>query len=371
MRIGFDAKRAVSNFTGLGNYSRFIISNLMKYYPDNIYKLFIPKLPDKDKEKAHETHLGENLYSMKQTRKPFWRTMGIVKNIREEKLDIYHGLSNELPYKINRTGVKSVVTIHDLIFLIHPKFYKPIDRTIYNIKAKHACKVADKIIAVSECTKRDIIKYYNTDPSKIEVIYQGCSPIFEEQADARKKEEVKRKYNLPSEYVLSIGSIEERKNILLIVKALKQIPDIHFVAVGKQSKYAKKVLRYAEENGLSNRVHLFSNISLADLPAILQSSRIFIYPSLYEGFGIPIIEALKSGIPVIGATGSCLEEAGGSHSIYVNPYDEDELANQVNRLLADSITREMMAEEGLKYVKRFSEQFLTEQLMQIYKSLST
>ncbi len=369
MRIGFDAKRAVSNFTGLGNYSRFVISNLMKYYPDNVYKLFISRLPLESKEKVSDRHKDEYIYSTKRTHKPFWRTMGIVKNVREEHIDIYHGLSNELPYRIDQTGVKSIVTIHDLIFLNYPSFYKLADRIIYNLKAKYACKVANRIIAVSECTKRDIIRHYNIEPSKIDVVYQGCFPIFKERADEAKKKEVKRKYNLPDEFLLSIGSIEERKNILLIVKALINIPDIHFIAIGKQKEYAEKVMHYAIENGLSDRVHFISNVPLSDLPAILQSSKIFIYPSLYEGFGIPIIEALSSGVPVIGATGSCLEESGGPHSVYVDPYNDIELAEQVKRLLADDQGRELMIAEGLKYVKRFSDEECTKTLMNVYNSV--
>lgn len=367
MKIGFDAKRAIQNFTGLGNYSRFVISNLIEYYPKNTYKLFSSKLPDKVNKSDIPQDKVE--YSIKNTRKPFWRTFGITKNIKEANIDIYHGLSNELPYGIDKTGVKSVVTIHDLIFLNFPQYYPLIDRKIYNIKAKYASKIADRIVAVSECTKRDIIKYYNIPAKKIDVVYQGCFPIFKEKASEGKKLEVKTKYNLPNDFLLSVGSIEDRKNILLVVKALKQIPDIHFIAIGKKRKYADKVLQYAEENGLSDRVHLISNVPLADLPAILQSCKIFIYPSLYEGFGIPIIEALNSAVPVIGATGSCLEEAGGPDSIYVNPYDDTELAMQVNKLLNNAEARGNMVRKGLEYVQRFSDLKCTEDMQNVYNKL--
>jgi glycosyltransferase involved in cell wall biosynthesis len=367
MKIGFDAKRAISNFTGLGNYSRFVISNLMKYHPDGTYKLFIEKFPTDDRKDL--LNYDKSDYIVKHTRKPFWRTYGIIQDIRKENPDIYHGLSGELPYRINYTGTKSVVTIHDLIFLKFPQFYPVIDRIIYNIKAKYACKIADRIIAVSECTKKDIIKYYHINPEKIEVVYQGCFPVFKQRESSSHIEEIKKKYNLPSEFLLSVGSIEERKNILLIVKALKNVPDIHFVAIGKQRKYAEKVLAYASQHGLSDRVHLISNVPLTDLPAIFQSCRIFIYPSLYEGFGIPIIEALNSGVPVIGATGSCLEEAGGPNSIYVNPYDESELAEQINRLLADNSLRETMIKEGHKYAERFSDEECTNAIYNVYKEL--
>lgn len=367
MKIGFDGKRAVSNRTGLGNYSRFVISNLVKYYSKNTYKIFSEKKPSKEIKEA--INLLDSDYIFKQTKMPFWRTLGINKAIEKEDLDIYHGLSNELPFRIDHTGIKSIVTIHDLIFLKYPQFYPVIDRIIYNIKAKYACKVSDRIVAVSECTKRDIMGYYGIPSEKIDVVYQGCFSIFKESADETKKREVKEKYNLPSKYLLSVGSIEERKNILLIVKALKHIPNIHFVSVGKQQKYAEEVKKYALENGLSDRVHLLSNIPLFDLPTIIQCCKVFIYPSLYEGFGIPIIEALNSKVPVIGAKGSCLEEAGGPNSIYVNPHEELELAKQVNRLLSDHSLCDKMISEGLEYVKRFSDKSCTDALYEVYKSV--
>lgn len=367
MKIGFDAKRAVSNFTGLGNYSRFVISNLMKYYPDNIYRLFIPKLPEEGKDS--DIRKDETIYTLKQTRKPFWRTLGIIKDIEKEGIDIYHGLSNELPFGIKRIDAKTIVTIHDLIFLRYPRFYPLIDRIIYNIKAKYACKAADKIIAVSECTKKDIIEYYKIEPSKIEVVYQGCFPIYKEKSDMIKKTEVKTKYNLPENYLLSVGSIEERKNILLVVKALKQLPDVHFVAIGKKRRYTEEVLRYAAENDLSDRIHILSSVPLTDLPTIMQSCDIFVYPSLYEGFGIPIVEALNSSVPVIGAKGSCLEESGGPNSIYINPLDENELAHQINRILADEALRKTMIKKGIEYVQRFSDKECTEAMIKVYKAL--
>lgn len=366
MKIGFDAKRAVSNFTGLGNYSRFVISNLIKFNPSNTYVLFTQKLP---KEQIKNIPHESIKYTIKTTRKPLWRSWGIIDSIKKDSIDIYHGLSNELPFGIKRTTVKSVVTIHDLIFIKYPKFYPIIDRIIYNIKARYACKAADKIIAVSECTKRDIIEHYNIPSSKIEVVYQGCATVFKEKVSNEQKIKIRNRYNLPDEFLLSVGSIEERKNILLIVKALKLIPDIHFVAIGKKRKYAQEVIKYAEEHNLSDRLHIISDVPFEDLPVIMQSSTIFIYPSLYEGFGIPIIEALYSGIPVIGATGSCLEEAGGPHSIYVNPHSEEELAFEINQLLKDEDKRNTMIEKGLEYVQRFSDETCTKDMIEVYDKL--
>lgn len=367
MKIGLDAKRAMSNFTGLGNYSRFVIKNLIDYYPENTYELFCPSI----NTETEETMFNPNIIVyVKHGFRPFWRTFGITRDIRKEHIDIYHGLSNELPYRIDKTGVKSIVTIHDLIFLRFPELYSKIDRTIYDSKARYACHVADRIVAVSECTKRDIIQYYKVDPDKIDVVYQGCFSIFREMVDENKKDEVLKKHNLPKRYILSIGSIEERKNILLAIKALKYLPDdIHIIAIGKQRKYTEEIIQYMTDNGLEERVHLLSGIPLNDLPAILQMAQLFVYPSIYEGFGIPIIEALNSRIPVIAATGSCLEEAGGPGTIYINPYDEKELGEQINRVLNDKQLHDKMVADGLEYVKRFNDKKCTADLMDVYKKL--
>lgn len=365
IKIGYDAKRATLNFTGLGNYSRFVIKNMSLRHPSMSYYLYTPKPAS---SKIREGLNGSNniTHIIKHGVKPFWRTKGIIKDIKSQKLDIYHGLSNELPLGIHHTKTKSIVTIHDLIFRVHPEFYPLIDRIIYDAKARYACNHADRVIAVSECTKRDIIKIYGVAPSKIDVVYQGCFPIFTIEATAELKEKVKTLYDLPSKFILSVGSIEERKNILLVVKALKHVPDIHFVAIGKKKEYANEVERYAHEHGLNDRIHLLTDIPLEHLPAIFQLAHIFIYPSIYEGFGIPLLEAQNSGLPVIAAKGSCLEESGGLHSIYIDPNDDKELAKEINRLLSDKKLRDYMIREGKEYAKEFSPQKCIESLKAVY-----
>lgn len=367
MIIGYDAKRVLHNFTGLGNYSRYVISNIRKQFPDNQYRLFVQRLSFSPK--LDEEFKDTRLYVWNQKHKRFWRSWRIIDEIAEEKLTIFHGLSNELPFQINRVAAKSVVTIHDLIFLRYPRFYPFIDRIIYHVKAKYACHVADRIVAVSECTKRDIIHYYKIPPEKIDVVYQGCFADFKVRRTAEENKAVRAKYDLPEHYILSVGSIEERKNILLVIKALRELPDVHFVAVGKPRKYFQRLMKYVKQHGLENRVHFRDQVLLGDLPSVLQSADVFVYPSLYEGFGIPIVEALSSGVPVIGAKGSCLEEAGGSGSIYVDPYDAHELASQIRRILSDKLLAESMVQNGYAYVKRFSDERCTDNLMKVYESV--
>jgi len=374
MRLGFDAKRAALNRTGLGNYSRYVVEILVKNSTSHEYLLYTPKVKPNGfldsllkiksvSVKTPDSFLGKKLKSL-------WRSRGIISQLKRDKIDIFHGLSNELPFGIKSSGIKNVVTIHDLIFRCHPEFYKPIDRFIYNIKFRYACRAADKIIAVSECSKRDIVRFYGIEASKIEVIYQGCDAVFKQKVSNEKLEAVRKKYDLPSEFILSVGSIEARKNLLLAVQALlhtnTQIP---LVAVGKRTAYTAEIERFVEGNNLQSRVKFLHDVPFADLPAVYQLGKLFVYPSLYEGFGIPLIEAIHSGLPVIGATGSCLEEAGGPDSIYVNPFDEKELATAFDHILSDNELQSRMIASGREYVKRFDEQTQAAQIRNLYTEI--
>ena len=377
MKLAFDAKRITHNGTGLGNYSRFVVNALADGFPNNSCHLYSP-----DKGKDHLRALvpeRENVIyhypgssPLGALSKDWWRTYGIVRDLKREKPDVYHGLSNELPFGLAKAGIPSVVTIHDLIFVHHPQFYKPVDRAIYNFKFKKACLLADKVVAVSEMTKKDIIQIYGIPEEKIEVVYQGCNASFAQPVKQDKLYEVKHKYRLPEVFILNVGSIEPRKNLLLIVKALKQMgKDIPLVAIGKRTPYADVVEQYVRENNMEGQVTLLSNIPFEDLPAFYRLASLFVYPSFFEGFGIPILEALNSGTPVIAATGSCLEEAGGPDSVYVNPKDANDLSEKINLILTTSAQAEHMREAGREYAGRFQSEVIAGDLMEIYRRITS
>jgi glycosyltransferase involved in cell wall biosynthesis len=300
-----------------------------------------------------------------------WRSAGIVKYLKRDQVDLYHGLSYELPAGIGKSGIKSVVTVHDLIFMRFPQYFGAIDRFIYRTKIKYACRIADKIIAISERTKQDVIELLNISSDKIEVIYQGCDPAFKQASTEREKHAILEKYNLPAEFILSVGTIEERKNLLLLIKALPRVvTPLKLVVIGRQTNYAKKVKRLINDLDLNDRVIFLDIVNFTDLPAIYQSAKLFVYPSRYEGFGIPVIEALCSGTPVIAATGSCLEEAGGPNSLYSDPNDERELAEKINMVLNDESLYKRMAAKGKEYSGNFDDEKLAAQMMAVYKKVS-
>jgi glycosyltransferase involved in cell wall biosynthesis len=377
MKIGFDGKRAAQNFTGLGNYSRYALEALAKYYPGEEYRVYIPKDVDNPKFEDILSAAGGvmkkvlPLSAAARRLKSLWRVWGVTKSLATDGVQVFHGLSNELPLNICKAspGVKSVVTVHDIIFRRLPGCYPVIDRWIYDYKFRRACVNADRVIAVSECTKRDIVKDYGISPDKVSVIYQGCDPLFAQVPDAGRVAEVRAKYSLPDKFVVSVGTIEERKNLLSVIKALALLDgDVHLVAVGRGTKYLSRVERFVAENNLSHRVHLLHDVPFADLPVIYRCAGAFVYMSLYEGFGIPLLEALNSCVPVVAATGSCLEEAGGPGSLYVAPFDVPAIADALTRCFVPEI-RERMVEDGKLWAGKFSMERFAEETMKCYKDV--
>lgn len=377
MKIGYDGKRAAQNFTGLGNYSRYVIEALAGSFPGEEYLVYVPKdVENKKFDSILSAAAGAIRKVLPAGRwdkkfRSLWRVWGITDDIARDGVQVFHGLSNELPLNIRRisSNVKSIVTVHDLIFLKCPECYPFIDRNIYNYKFRRACVNADRVIAVSECTKRDIVKHYGIAPEKIDVIYQGCDSLFAVQASEADKAAVRKKYSLPAKFVVSVGTIERRKNLLSVVKALSSLPeDVHLVAVGRRTKYTALIDEYVQKNNLQNRVHLLHGVPYADLPVIYQCADVFAYMSIYEGFGIPLLEALNCRVPVVAATGSCLEEAGGPGSKYTAPYDVEAIASAIKECFVPEV-REAMIAQGLEWAAKFTPENFAQQTMNCYRKL--
>lgn len=372
MNVAFDAKRAFLNNSGLGNYARTLIKSLNEYYPKNDYTLFTTRKSENEfnafissknniRIREPENFIDKKLRSR-------WRSYGITEMLKEKSIDVYHGLSNELPFNIQHFKGKKIVSIHDLIFLRYPKLYPYLDRKIYNKKFRHACDIADVIIAISEETKRDIEKYYFIPENKIKVIYQSCDTLYYKGLEAGHVNAVIKKYALPETFLLYVGTIEERKNLLTLVKALKDIKDIPLVVVGNKKSYFNKVMDFVTKNNLEKRFIFLENIENNELPVIYNKATIFIFPSIFEGFGIPIIEALTSKTPVITTKGACFPEAGGPDTIYLeNPLDDKDLSENINRLLDSESLRNQISEKGFLYAKKFHPKVITQQMMEIYK----
>ena len=371
LHIGFDAKRIVRNGTGLGAYSRTLVNDLAQYPLQlSLYA------PDKGRDDLRSQIIQRPNVAFKYANKPwpfgkaYWRSRGIVNDLQRDGVQLYHGLSGELPSGIRNSGIPSVVTIHDLIFLRHPEFYNPIDVKLYTWKFRRTLREATHIIAISECTKRDIIHYGQVPEDKISLIYQSCAQRFGAEPDPVVQQQVAQQYQLPERYILNVGSIESRKNVLQAVQSLLYIPaDISLVIIGRPTPYTHKVMAYAQRHNLQHRVKVLHGVPDEHLPAIYSMAEVFVYPSVYEGFGIPIIEAIRCGLPVVGCSGSCLEEAGGPDNIYVAPGDVLGMANAIRRSLADADHRDERIQRSQAYIQRFAGTDVAGQVYQLYHQI--
>lgn len=374
MKIGFEAKRFFTNYTGLGNYSRLIVSALSSHYPDNQHYLFTPRrisngeVDDIIQRPNVKVKVPEGIYSRVPS---LWRTWGLSFGMEAKQLDVFHGLSQELPFNLSKK-VKKVVTVHDLIFLRYPAFYHAWDVSIYEAKVKSACRRADKIIAISEQTRQDVIDFLNIHPEKVEVVYQGCHPIFKQRILPDVKEKVRKKYGLPDQFILNVGTIEKRKNIILLVEALALLPEslqLPVVIMGRPSIYMNEIVEKARSLNVLNKLHFLHDASFQDFPAIYQLAAVFVYPSLFEGFGIPLLEAIESDTPVITSTGSCFIEAAGPDALYVDPTSSDAMANALSRVLTDGDLRDKMILNSRKFIDRFTPPKIADRLMNVYEGV--
>ena len=381
MNIGFDAKRAFHNNTGLGNYSRTLITGLANFYPEHKYLLFNPKqsddLFDPSQPNISEV-LPEHFFSKKLS--SLWRSKWVVKDLERLNVEIYHGLSHEIPFGIHKTRTRSVVTIHDLIFERYPNQYKKIDVEIYRKKFKYACANADRVIAISEQTKNDLIELYKVDENKIDVCYQSCDQAFAKQAPHETREKLRKALGLPRHFFLYVGSIIERKNLLSVCKALKGLNgqiNIPLVVIGNGKRYKEVVIQYLHKINLAQQVIFLSDTEAfsrsmqtpKSMAGIYQMATALIYPSFYEGFGIPVLEALWSRLPVITSNVSCLPETGGDAALYVNPASIEEIATAMESIYQDEALRNSATEKGWRHAQNFSIQKCTESVMNVYKSL--
>ncbi len=371
MRIAYDAKRAYHNTSGLGNYSRDLIRGVVSHYPESELVLFNPKKSDRLTELEELDQVKELRPSSWLSKKfsSLWRRFSLVKLAEKEKVEIFHGLSNELPSGIQFGKFKKVVTIHDLIFMRYPSWYPFIDKLIYYSKFKSAANYADRIIAISEQTKKDIVNFFGISSDKISVVYQSCHAAFKKSSSSEEKDSIREKYELPQKFILQVGTIEERKNLLYTLEAICELQDVQLVVIGRKTDYIKKVEDFINTHDLEDRVHFRDVKSMEDLAVIYQLAHAFCYPSIFEGFGIPIIEALYSGVPVITNKDGVFPEAGGPDSYYVDLSVPQEMTSLLEELYNNEEKRKLGIDKSRTFVSKFDEANIMVELDKVYKGL--
>lgn len=377
MTIAFDAKRYFNNATGLGFYSRTLVGGLQHFYPENRYLLYTPRNPGHWEGAGLEIKLPDSWLGKKLH--PLWRSQGIVRQLQKDGVEIFHGLSHELPSGLQKAGIRSVVTMHDLIFMRFPELYPAIDRFFYEKKYGRAAREADVVVAISQQTRADLETYFNIPAQNIRVIGQSCDAEFE-RLSLRHAPDIQalplpEGLDIPaSDFIISVGSLTPRKNWQHLLEALfllkNQGIEVPLVAVGTgKSDYSRQLRSKAGQLGI--RVFwLEQHLSTRDLALLYRRAAALVYPSVFEGFGIPILEAMTVGIPVVTTRGGCFEEVGGNAALYADPHRPEELAQQIAKALGKELRAEL-ASKMPGQMEQFSPARICAAWMGVYKKLKT
>lgn len=264
-----------------------------------------------------------------------------------------------------------LVTIHDLSFERYPEFFSRKARLWHRlVNPRKLCRRADFILALSEHTKQELVDVYHVPPERITVTYLGVNSVFLNPVAVEKLAIVRQKYRLPERYVLSLGNLEPRKNFRSVIDAFHRVPtDASLVIVGRPVYRAEELYRRAAEGVAAGRIRFLGYVDAADRPALYRMATCFVYPSYYEGFGLPVLEAMASGTPVIASSATCLPEVVGDAGLLVDPYDVNDIAAAIETLLNDNQLRERLRTKGKLRAQQFTWEKTAEQTAEVIRRL--
>jgi len=354
---------------GGGNYIRRLVGHLSKIDTDNQYTVYVSST-----NSHHFSELGPNFnfvssYSHRPLR-ILWEQTGLPRDLSHRKIDVFHGPAFVSPWvKV----CPQVTTIFDMTWFLFPEKHTFVKRHYFKTMIPRSVRQSDVIIAISESVKKDIVRILDVPPEKVEVTYLGKEESFKPVRSAERLGRVRAKYGLTGKAVLFVGVVEPRKNLVRLIQAFTRLKALHgdyrLVIAGGFGWDYKEVLKAARESGIRERVLFTGFIPDEDLPELYNAAEVFVYPSLYEGFGLPVLEAMACGIPVITSNVSSMPEVAGDAGILVDPRSTADLAQALDRVLADSTLRKQMREKGLERSRLFSWEKTARQTLEIYRQV--
>lgn len=371
MKICIDLSPAVHKRAGIGRYAQELTEALVRVDTHNQYWAFFNNSISVtvDSPLSHlpllKLPLGNKL----------WRLSVLFSHlarIRQDRLfreiDIFHSTDNLLPY-FPHTG--SVHTLLDLAFRRFPKTLTPLNRFYLSVMTPHFLRKADRIIAISEHSKKDTVDLYGTPPDKIKVIPLGVGKRFHVVKDKKYLESVRQRLNLPNHYLLYVGTLEPRKNLVRLLEAFRQarLDDYKLVIAGKTGWFSEPFFNKLHALGLGERVLLTGFVSDADLSALYSGATAFLFPSIYEGFGLPILEAMASGVPVICSDAASLPEVAGDAALLLSPYDIKGWTEAMENVVHDHILHERLIDFGLQRSRLFSWEQTARLTLDVYRDI--
>ncbi|MBN1979459.1 MAG: glycosyltransferase family 4 protein [Anaerolineae bacterium] len=378
MRIGIDYTAAVRQGGGIGRYTRELVGALLKLESPHRYTLIAAVGGLKAGDWRLEIASLQSLVSDLQFRAipitddwlhRLWQRLRlpIPVEVITGPLDVFYSPDFVLPPTLHTT--RTLLTVHDLSFLHYPDAFVPALREYLERVVPRSVARADRVLADSKSTRDDLIANFGTPPEKVKVLYSGVDSRFRPEKAPGEQERLREKYGIESPYVLSVGTLQPRKNYVRLIRAFANLPlaDLQLVIAGGRGWLYEDIFTEAEKHG--GRAHVLGFVDDADLPALYRGAALFAFPSLYEGFGIPPLEAMACGVPVVCSNASSLPEVAGDAALMVDPLDVDSLAEAMGRALEDANLRQEMTDEGLAHAARFTWEVAARQLLDAFEAL--
>ncbi len=356
---------------GIGRYVSNLVNDLAKIDDKNKYFIFVNE--DNFEWFANITNSNFKIiklsnYSKIKFMRVLWEQFILPLYCVTKKIDLLHSPGFTLPFI---KTCKQAVTIHDMTFFNYPEHHTFLKRIYFPMMIKHAAKRADLIFADSENTKQDIIKILKVKPDEIQTVHLGVEDIFFEKRNEKETKRILSKYNINKKYLLFVGTIEPRKNIATLISAFAKLPreDLDLVICGKLGWMYDEIFSLIKKEGISEQVKLLGFVPDEDLPSLYANSEVFVYPSFYEGFGLPVIEAMASGCPVITSNLSSTKEIAGESAMLIDPNDQEELIQAIKNLLANDKMRQNLIKKGRLRAKEFTTLATAEKTLRAYQSM--
>lgn len=369
MRIGIDATALPQEPVGGGIY----IINLLRALGERDTKhelvVFLQKSARKYLGTPENTNLHEVLLPDKSpTRRLIWEQMALPNLVKRHKIDLLHSLHYTRPFFL---PCASVVTFHDLTFYLFPELHRRSKRLFFPFAIQMSARKADALIAVSESTRQDSIRLLKVPAEKIFAVQLGVDEGFHPIKDDSLREEILDHYQLPDKFILYVGLVEPRKNLPLLIQSFRDLVDAglshQLVIVGRMGWMYQEVFKQIEALRLKDRIKFTGYVPRQYLPIVYNLAELFVYPTLYEGFGLPVLEAMACGTPVVTSNISSLPEIVGDAGILVTPGDEDALAQAMIGVLNDRELQRTLAEKGRIRSKNFSWKRTAKETLQVYQ----
>jgi glycosyltransferase involved in cell wall biosynthesis len=371
MRIGIDATAVPPKPMGAGLYIIYLIQELGKLESAHEFIVFAQEYlrPHLEKQVSDKIQIHW-LKNISVPRRLVWEQISFPRLVRRLKLDLLHSPHYTMPLS---RPVPSVVTYHDMIFFIHPEKHTLAKRYFFPWMMRRSAKKADIIVTDSESTRQDAMRFLEIPPEKIVTIHLGYQEIFRQITDADALSAIRQQYRLPERFIFYAGAFEPRKNVPLLLSAFEQLSqkytDLFLVVTGGTGWDNRETISQINAMHAKDRVVRLGHIPYADLPSIFNLAHVFVYPSLYEGFGLPPLEGMACGTPVITSNISSMPEFVGDAGILVPPNDEGALFDAIQRVLDDEALRQHLREAGPRRAANFTWKHTAEKTLEIYQQV--